>query len=55
MWKSLAAESVTGYGAVVRWLWITFLTVLILQPVISITLDTKNSTCMVSSLQKMLT
>jgi len=23
MWKSQAAESVTGYGAVARWLWIT--------------------------------
>lgn len=23
MWKSQAAESVTGYGAVAKWLWIT--------------------------------
>lgn len=36
MWKSQTAESVTGYGAVARWLWITVSTVLILQLVISI-------------------
>jgi hypothetical protein len=55
MWKSLPAETVTGYSAMAGRLWITLHTVLNLKPVISIPLDATQSTWMASNLHKMLT